>query len=114
MCRRHFFMQFITKEQKEQFNRLEKCLKNKDYKKLSTMFRTESIKDASVLVNNECYIFFKEIHAHNLESMIVNFTCIYIPPIDETMYGIKDAKDILEEKQKLNTQLSQQIFPNKS
>lgn len=93
----------LKDEQKEQFNRLEDCFRNKDYKKLSTMFRTESLKDASVLVNDECYTFFKEIHAHNLESMIVNFTCIYVPPIDETMYGIKDAKDILEQKQKANT-----------
>lgn len=93
----------LKKEQKEQFNCLEDCFKNKDYKKLSTMFRTEGIKDASVLVNDECYTFFKEIHAHNLESMIVNFTCIYVPPIDENMYGIKDAKDILEQKQKAST-----------
>lgn len=98
-----FFMQFKEQEQKEQFERLEVCFKNKDYKKLSTMFRTESIKDASVLVKDECYTFFEEIHAHNLESMIVNFTCIYVPPIDKTMYGIKDAKDILEQKQKENT-----------
>lgn len=98
-----FFMHFIEKEQEEQFKRLEVCFKNKDYKKLSAMFRTESIKDASVLVNDECYTFFKQIHAHNLGSMIVNFTCIYVPPIDENTYGIKDAKDILEQKQKANT-----------
>lgn len=48
-------------------------------------------------------IFFQEVHDHNLDYMLVNFICIYVPPIDWDAYGIEDVMDILEEKQKEET-----------
>lgn len=68
-----------------------------------TFFKTETIEDENLLVNNVCYEFYKEIHRHNLDSMIVNFTCIYVPKIDTSIYGYKDVSDILEAKQQDET-----------
>lgn len=93
----------MTKEQKKQFDRLTTYFKNRDYKNLVTFFKTETIEDLDLLVDAECYEFYKEIHSHNLDSMIVNFTCIYVPKIDTEIYGYKDASDILELKQQDET-----------
>lgn len=84
---------------KEKLNRLTTYFENRDYKNLVTFFKTETIEDENLLVNNECYEFYKEIHNHNLDSMIVNFTCIYVPKIDTSVYGYKDVSDILKQKQ---------------
>ena len=93
-------MGFMTIEQSAQFSLLEHYLKSGNRYRLSDFFRTQNILDDDLLADGECYTFFQEIHAHNLEGKFVNFTFIYEPPIDQNTYGIKDAGDILEEKQR--------------
>lgn len=93
-------MGFMTIEQSAQFSLLEHYLKSGNRYRLSDFFRTQNILDDDLLADGECYTFFQEIHAHNLEGKFVNFTFIYEPLIEQNTYGIKDAGDILEEKQR--------------
>lgn len=93
-------MEFMTIEQSAQFSLLEHYFKLGNKYRLADFFRTQNILDDDLLAGEECYTFFQEIHAHNLEGKFVNFTFIYEPPIDQNTYGIKDAGDILEERQK--------------
>lgn len=93
-------MEFLTMEQSAQLSLLEHYLKSGNRYRLSDFFRTQDILDDDLLADGECYTFFQEIHAHNLENKFVDFTFIYEPPIDQNAYGIKDAGDILEEKRK--------------
>lgn len=88
-------------EQEAQFFWLETCFQNRSRRieALINFFKTKSIHDENI-VDSCCYDFYKEVHSHNLEDKFVNFTFIYKPPIDENMYGIKDAEDIIEEKRK--------------
>ena len=96
-------MEFRTIEQLAQLSLLDEYFKMRNQYLLSEFFRKQNIWDDDLLADRECFTFFQEIHAHNLKSMLVNFTCIYAPPIDQTAYGAKDAMDILEEKQKEET-----------
>lgn len=96
-------MQKVSMNQQMQFEILELYFELKQYKKLCEFFRTETIYDEELLPNEDCYTFFQEVHAYNVESSFVNFTFIYVPPIDKNMYGIEDVLDILEEKQKEQT-----------
>ena len=93
-------MGFMTIEQSAQLSLLEHYFKSGNKYCLSNFFRTQNILDDDLLAGEECYTFFQEIHAHNLEGKFVNFTFIYEPPIDQNTYGIKDAEDILKERQK--------------
>lgn len=93
-------MEFMTIEQSAQFSLLEHYFKSGNKYRLADFFRTQNILDDDLLAGEECYTFFQEIHAHNLEGKFVNFTFIYEPTIDQNTYGIKDAGDILEERQK--------------
>lgn len=93
-------MEFMTIEQSAQFSLLEHYFKLGNKYRLADFFRTQNILDDDLLAGEECYTFFQEIHAHNLEGKFVNFTFIYEPTIDQNTYGIKDAGDILEERQK--------------
>lgn len=97
------FMQKISMEQKMQFEVLDLYFESKQHKRLADFFRTETICDEELLPDEDCYTFFQEVHAYNVESSFVNFTFIYVPPIDKNMYGIEDVFDILEEKQKEET-----------
>ena len=90
-------------EQIEQFDLLEYYFKIRNQHFLSEFFKRENIYDDDFLADEGCYTFFQEVHAHNLDYMFVNFTCIYVPPIDQDTYGIEDVMDILEEKQKEET-----------
>lgn len=90
---------FMSIEQEAQFMWLEVCFRNRRIDALIKFFKTQNIHDENI-VDMGCYDFYKEIHAHNLEDKFVNFTFIYKPPIDQNMYGIKDAEDIIKQKQK--------------
>ena len=90
-------------EQIEQFDLLEYYFKMRNQHFLSEFFKRENIYDDELLADEGCYTFFQEVHAHNLDYMFVNFTCIYVPPIDQDTYGIEDVMDILEERQKEET-----------
>lgn len=98
-------------EQSEQFDLLEYYFKMRNQYFLSEFFKKETIYDDDLLADKGCYVFFQEIHAHNLNSMLVNFTCIYVPPIDKDVYGAKDAMDILEEKQREETFVFEILMP---
>ena len=100
---RSIFMEFRTIEQAAQLKTLDDYFEVRNPYLLSEFFKRENIYDDDLLADEGCYTFFQEIHAHNLKSMLVNFTCIYAPPIDRDAYGAKDAMDILEEKQKEDT-----------
>lgn len=108
---RSIFMEFRTIEQLAQLSLLDEYFKMRNPYLLSEFFKRESIYDDDLLADEGCYTFFQEIHAHNLKSMLVNFTCIYIPPIDRFVYGAKDAMDILEEKQKEETFVFEILMP---
>lgn len=97
------FMQKKSMEQKIQFEILDVYFESKQHKRIADFFRTETICDEELLPGEDCYTFFQEVHAYNVESSFVNFTFIYVPPIDKNMYGIEDVLDILEEKQKEET-----------
>lgn len=96
-------MSMIRLEQQSQLELLEMYFERRRYKSLSDFFRTQDIYDEGLLADYGCYKFFQEIHTHNLENRFVNFTFIYVPPIDGEAYGAKDAMDILEEKQREET-----------
>jgi len=98
-----FFMEERSIEQIEQFDLLEYYFKMRNQHFLSEFFKRENIYDDDLLADEGCYTFFQEVHAHNLDYMFVNFTCIYVPPIAQDTYGIEDVMDILEEKQKEET-----------
>lgn len=104
-------MEFRTIEQLAQLSLLDEYFKMRNQYLLSEFFRKQNIWDDDLLADRECFTFFQEIHAHNLKSMLVNFTCIYAPPIDQTAYGAKDAMDILEEKQKEETFVFELLMP---
>ncbi len=104
-------MQFRTIEQAAQLQTLDDFFKVRNPYLLSEFFKRENIYDDDLLADEGCYTFFQEIHAHNLKSMLVNFTCIYVPPIDGDAYGAKDAMDILEEKQKEETFVFEVLIP---
>lgn len=104
-------MEFRTIEQLAQLSLLDEYFKMRNPYLLSEFFKRENIYDDDLLADEGCYTFFQEIHAHNLKSMLVNFTCIYIPPIDRYVYGAKDAMDILEEKQKEETFVFEILMP---
>lgn len=104
-------MEFRTMEQGEQLDLLEYYFKMRNQHFLSEFFKRENLYDDDLLADEDCYTFFQEIHAHNLNSMLVNFTCIYVPPIDQDTYGMKDAMDILEEKQKEETFVFEVLMP---
>lgn len=108
---RSIFMEFRTIEQLAQLSLLDEYFKMRNPYLLSEFFKRENIYDDDLLADEGCYTFFQEIHAHNLKSMLVNFTCIYIPPIDRYVYGAKDAMDILEEKQKEETFVFEILMP---
>lgn len=93
----------ITIEQIAQLGILKEFFEDRNKHVLAKLFRTETIWDDHLLADEECYAFFQEVHAHNLDCKFVNFTCIYAPPIDQDAYGIEDVRDILEEKQKEET-----------
>jgi len=105
------FMELRSMEQREQLDLLEYYFKMRDQHFLSEFFMRENIYDDDLLADEGCYTFFQEIHAHNLNSMLVNFTCIYVPPIDTDAYGVKDAMDILEEKQREETFVFEILMP---
>ncbi len=104
-------MEFRSMEQSEQLDLLEYYFKMRNQHFLSEFFKRENLYDDDLLADEDCYTFFQEIHAHNLNSMLVNFTCIYVPPIDQDTYGMKDAMDILEEKQKEETFVFEVLMP---
>ena len=104
-------MEFRTIEQLAQLSLLDEYFKIRNPYLLSEFFKRENIYDDDLLADEGCYLFFQEIHAHNLKSMLVNFTCIYVPPIDSYAYGAKDAMDILEEKQKEETFVFEILMP---
>lgn len=104
-------MRFRTIEQTAQLDLLKEYFKMRDQYLLSRFFRTQNIIDDDLLEDEGCYAFFQEVHAHNLDSMLVNFTCIYVPQIDKDAYGAKDAVDILEEKQKKETFVFEVLMP---
>ena len=104
-------MEFRTIEQAAQFKTLDDYFEVRNPYLLSEFFKRENIYDDDLLADEGCYTFFQEIHAHNLKSMLVNFTCIYVPPIDRDAYGAKDAMDILEEKQKEDTFVFEVLIP---
>ena len=104
-------MEFRTIEQLAQLSLLDEYFKIRNPYLLSEFFKRENIYDDDLLADEGCYSFFQEIHAHNLKSMLVNFTCIYVPPIDSYVYGAKDAMDILEEKQKEETFVFEILMP---
>lgn len=108
---RSIFMEFRTIEQLAQLSLLDEYFKIRNPYLLSEFFKRENIYDDDLLADEGCYSFFQEIHAHNLKSMLVNFTCIYVPPIDSYAYGAKDAMDILEEKQKEETFVFEILMP---
>ncbi len=108
---RSIIMQFRTIEQAAQLQTLDDFFKVRNPYLLSEFFKRENIYDDDLLADEGCYTFFQEIHAHNLKSMLVNFTCIYVPPIDGDAYGAKDAMDILEEKQKEETFVFEVLIP---
>lgn len=87
-------------EQEVQFMWLDSHFQARRIDALIDFFRKEEIHDKELLEDTDCYSFYQEIHAHNLESKFVNFTFIYSPQIDRNLYGFKDAGDILEAKQK--------------
>jgi len=105
------FMELRSMEQSEQLDLLEYYFKMRNQHFLSEFFKRENIYDDDLLADEGCYTFFQEIHAHNLNSMLVNFTCIYMPPIDHDAYGAKDAMDILEERQKEETFVFEILMP---
>jgi len=105
------FTEFRSMEQSEQLDLLEYYFKMRNQHFLSEFFKRENLYDDDLLADEDCYTFFQEIHAHNLNSMLVNFTCIYVPPIDQDTYGMKDAMDILEEKQKEETFVFEVLMP---
>lgn len=105
------FMEFRTIEQLAQLSLLDEYFKMRNQYLLSEFFRKQNIWDDDLLADKECYTFFQEIHAHNLKSMLVNFTCIYVPPIDQFAYGVKDAMDILEERQNEKTFVFELLMP---
>lgn len=104
-------MEERSMEQSEQFDLLECYFKMRDQYFLSEFFKRENIYDDDLLADEGCYTFFQEVHAHNLDYMFVNFTCIYVPPIDQDAYGIEDVMDILEEKQKEETFAFEIVIP---
>ncbi len=104
-------MEFRTIEQVAQLKTLDDYFEVRNPYLLSEFFKRENIYDDDLLADEGCYAFFQEIHAHNLKSMLVNFTCIYVPPIDRDVYGAKDAMDILEEKQKEDTFVFEILLP---
>lgn len=108
---RSIIMQFRTIEQAAQLQTLDDFFKVRNPYLLSEFFKRENIYDDDLLADKGCYTFFQEIHAHNLKSMLVNFTCIHVPPIDGDAYGAKDAMDILEEKQKEETFVFEVLIP---
>ena len=105
------FMEFRTIEQIAQLELLDDYFKIRNQYLLSRFFRTNNIYDDDLLADEGCYTFFQEVHAHNLNSMLVNFTCIYVPPIDKDAYGAKYAMDILEEKQREETFVFEVLMP---
>lgn len=105
------FMELRSMEQSEQLDLLEYYFKIRNQHFLSEFFKREEIYDDDLLADEGCYTFFQEVHAHNLNSMLVDFTCIYMPPIDKDAYGAKDAMDILEEKQKEETFVFEILLP---
>lgn len=104
-------MELRSMEQREQLDLLEYYFKMRNHHFLEEFFKRENIYDDDLLADEGCYTFFQEIHAHNLNSMLVNFTCIYVPPIDKDAYGVKDAMDILEEKQREETFVFEILMP---
>lgn len=90
----------LSIEQEVQFMWLESHFRKRRIEPLIKFFKTENIHDKNIIADMDCYDFYQEVHAHNLEEKFVNFTFIYKPPIDQNMYGIKDAEDIIKEKQK--------------
>lgn len=104
-------MELRSMEQSEQLDLLEYYFKIRNQYFLSEFFKRETVYDDDLLADEGCYTFFQEIHAHNLDSMLVNFTCIYVPLIDKDAYGAKDAMDILEEKQKEETFVFEILMP---
>ena len=104
-------MEERSMEQIEQFDLLECYFKMRDQHFLSEFFKRENIYDDDLLADEECYTFFQEVHAPNLDYMFVNFTCIYVPPIDQNAYGIEDVMDILEDKQKEETFIFEVSIP---
>lgn len=104
-------MEFRTIEQIAQLSLLDDYFKMRNQYLLSEFFKRENIYDDDLLADEGCYTFFQEVHAHNLNSMLVNFTCIYAPSIDYDAYGAKDAVDILEEKQKEETFVFEILIP---
>ena len=104
-------MEERSMEQIEQFDLLECYFKMRDQYLLSEFFKRENIYDDDLLADEGCFIFFQEVHAHNLDYMFVNFTCIYVPPIDQDAYGIEDVMDILEEKQREETFVFEILIP---
>lgn len=57
----------------------------KDHKKLAEMFKTETIINYNLMPSADGFNFYKTIHSHHTESQTINFTCIYVPQIDEIM-----------------------------
>lgn len=104
-------MEFRTIEQIAQLSLLDDYFKMRDQYLLSEFFKRENIYDDDLLADEGCYTFYQEVHAHNLDYMFVNFTCIYVPPIDQDAYGIEDVMDILEEKQKEETFVFEVAIP---
>lgn len=104
-------MELRSMEQSEQLDLLEYYFKMRNQYFLAEFFKREDIYDDDLLADEGCYTFFQEIHAHNLSSMLVNFTCIYVPPIDKDAYGAKDAMDILEERQREETFVFEILMP---
>lgn len=107
-------MELRSMEQSEQLDLLEHYFKMRNQYFLAEFFKREDIYDDDLLADEGCYTFFQEIHAHNLSSMLVNFTCIYVPSIDKDSYGAKDAMDILEERQREETFVFEILMPKAS
>lgn len=90
----------LSVEQDVQFMWLDAHFKNRNTGALIHFFQTETIHDKELAADMDCYDFYQEIHAHNLEDKFTSFLCIYSPQMDPYMYGFKDAEDIIKERLK--------------